>query len=112
MLAESQPPHQVSGDVLRQWYTKYHPDSGPVTYSTAEELEREMGDHLRATYPDMSYRPLHNCLGKRAKAVVVSHNVVEKWVQKCSSTSASSSSAPAAAKAKAKAGAAPKARGK
>ena len=28
MLAESQPPVHVSVLILRQWYTKYHPDSG------------------------------------------------------------------------------------
>ena len=28
VLSESQPPHKVSMTMLRQWYTKYHPDSG------------------------------------------------------------------------------------
>ena len=27
VLAESQPPLQVSALILRQWYAKYHPDS-------------------------------------------------------------------------------------
>ena len=33
-LAEEQPPVSVAALILRQWYTKYHPDSGPsVSYT-------------------------------------------------------------------------------
>ena len=36
LLAESQPPHQVSANVLRSWYIKYHPLSGPLQYSASQ----------------------------------------------------------------------------
>ena len=45
VLSESQPPAQVSGLLLRQWYTKFHPDSGPVKNDTAEAMEEGVGDH-------------------------------------------------------------------
>ncbi len=35
VLAENDPPVNVSGQMLRQWYTKYHPDSGPLKYQTS-----------------------------------------------------------------------------
>ena len=35
VLSESQPPYKVSSAILRQWYTKYHPDSGSLRCSTA-----------------------------------------------------------------------------
>ena len=37
----------VSALMLRQWYTKYHPDSGPLRYETADDLEEALGKHLR-----------------------------------------------------------------
>ena len=48
VLAEQQPPLQVSPLILRQWYTKYHPDSGSLAYATAEELEEALGDFMRS----------------------------------------------------------------
>ena len=36
LLAESQPPHQVSANVLRSWYIKYHPQAGPLRYSASQ----------------------------------------------------------------------------
>ena len=49
-LAEGQPPVLVGALTLRQWYTKYHPDSGSLEYQTAEKLEDEMGDEIRREY--------------------------------------------------------------
>ena len=34
VLLEDQPPVHVSSLVLRQWYAKYHPDSGPLRFET------------------------------------------------------------------------------
>ena len=41
-LAESQPPLHVSVLILRQWYTKYHADSGSLSYDTVEALEEAL----------------------------------------------------------------------
>lgn len=46
VLAESQPPVRVSGLVLRQWHCKFHPDSGPLSYATADALEESWRAHL------------------------------------------------------------------
>ena len=67
VLAEGQPALRVSALLLRQWYTKYHPDSGSLSYSTAEELETALGMELRTVYHDLGYRPLREALGKRRK---------------------------------------------
>ena len=58
VLAESQPPVQVGLHTLRQWYVKYHPDSGPLRYATAEALNDVLGDHMRAV-----------CVGMRGTAL-------------------------------------------
>ena len=34
VLLERQPPVRVSALVLRQWYSKYHPDSGALRYDS------------------------------------------------------------------------------
>ena len=33
--------------LLRQWYAKYHPGSGPLRISSADELESLLGEDLR-----------------------------------------------------------------
>ncbi len=78
----------MSGDMLRQWYTKYHPDSGPIKYETAQALEEGMGAHLRDKYPGMKSGELHTVLGMRLKAVLVSRRVVETWITKYAPQSA------------------------
>ena len=40
----------VSALLLRQWYAKYHPDGGPLRFESAEDLERGLGERLRAVY--------------------------------------------------------------
>ena len=82
LLAESQPPLHVSVLILRQWYTKYHPDSGALSYDTVEALENALGDELRSKYGGMKYRQLQTTLGKRRKAVLVSKKVCEMWCKK------------------------------
>ena len=37
--------------LLRQWYMKYHPDSGPLRISNANEPESLLGDDLRTHVP-------------------------------------------------------------
>jgi hypothetical protein len=69
VFSESQPAVLVSGLLLRQWYTKYHPDSGPIKYDTVESLEEAQGDHLRSVYPGMAYKVLRTALGMRRKVV-------------------------------------------
>ena len=71
LLAESDPPVAVSGMVLRQWYVKYHPDSGPLQYDTAQSLNEALGEHMRAVYPGLNDRTLHTVLRMRRKAVLV-----------------------------------------
>jgi hypothetical protein len=81
-LSESQPAHQVSALVLRQWYTKFHPDSGSLSYATIEALEQGMGDELRRLYPDMAEKMLMATLSKRLKAVVITRKVARLWLRK------------------------------
>ena len=80
LLREQQPPVRVSSLVLRQWYAKYHPDSGPVRYDSVAELEDGMGDALRRDYAGVGYRALRTALGERRKVVLVSKNVLQVWV--------------------------------
>ena len=47
VLLKGQPPVRVSALVLRQWYSKYHGDSGSLQYDTADALEHGMGEQLR-----------------------------------------------------------------
>ena len=94
LLAESDPPVAVSGMVLRQWYVKFHPDSGPLQYDSAEKLNEALGDHMRAVYPGMKFTQLHTVLRMRRKAVLVSRGVLRRW---CDVYASVSSSEPAAA---------------
>ena len=83
-LAESQPPIVVSGLLLRQWYTKYHPDSGPLRYETAQELEEAMGERMRKIYDGLGRWPLQAALSKARKVVLITHKVARSWLEKFS----------------------------
>ena len=85
VFAESQPAVLASGMLLRQWYTKYHPDSGPLEYETTEALENAQGDHLRSVYPGLSGRLLRTALHMRRKVILVSKTVCREWVAKYAS---------------------------
>ena len=81
VLLESQPPVLVSALVLRQWYTQYHPRSGPLHFDTAAALEESMGAELRLCYGDVSsHRVLVSTLGRRRKAVLISEQVARTWL--------------------------------
>ena len=80
VLLERQPPVRVSGLVLRQWYSKYHPDSGSLRYDSADALEQAMGDDLRRDYAGLGYKALRTALGKRRKVIEVSRKVCQTWV--------------------------------
>ena len=80
MLLESQPPVRVSGLLLRQWYTKYHPDSGPIRFQTAAALEEGMGESLRSQYAGLGSKALCKALGQRRKVVMASERVCRTWV--------------------------------
>ena len=59
-LSEGQPPVYLAEPfLLRQWYAKYHPDSGPLRISSANELESLLGEDLRTYYGDLNYWALH-----------------------------------------------------
>ena len=73
VLAESQPPLQVSALILRQWFTKYHPDSGALACATVKGLESALGDVLRSVYQGMGYQELQSMLDRRRKAALVSN---------------------------------------
>ena len=51
VLLESQPSVAVAPLLLRQWYAKYHDDSGPLDIGNAVELEQYLGDDIRREYP-------------------------------------------------------------
>ena len=80
-LLEQQPRVRVSSLLLRRWYAEYHPASGPVTYSTADELETGMGDVLREQYPGLRCKQLRTALGRRRKVVLISLQVSRNWVR-------------------------------
>ena len=82
VLLERQPPVRVSGLVLRQWYSKYHPDSGSLRYDSADALEQAMGDDLRRDYAGLGYKALRTALGKRRKVIEVSRMACQTWVAK------------------------------
>ena len=55
-LSEGQPPVYLAEPfLLRQWYAKYHPDSGPLRISSADELESLLGEDLRTYYGDLKW---------------------------------------------------------
>ena len=41
---------------------KYHHESGPLQYATAESLEEAMGAELRQHYGELNSRALHTAL--------------------------------------------------
>ena len=86
-LQESQPPVVVSGLLLRQWYTKYHPDSGPLRYETAQELEEAMGERMRQVYDGLGRWPLQAALSKARKVVLITQQVARTWLEKFSRAS-------------------------
>ena len=49
-LSEMQPAFTVSGSVLRQWYMKFHPQSKPLEYHSAVDLDHALGDEIRLHY--------------------------------------------------------------
>ena len=72
-LTEGQPPVYLADPILlRQWYVKFHPDSGPTRIATAEQLEELLGDELREYYADMKSCALTTALSRRPKAVLLS----------------------------------------
>ena len=99
LLSESDPPVAVSGMVLRQWYVKYHFDSGPLKYDTAERLNEALGEHMRAVYPGLNSWALHTVLRMRRKAVLVSQRVVRTWCDLYASVSSSVQAAASSAQA-------------
>ena len=70
-LSEGQPPVYLAEPfLLRQWYAKYHPDSGPLRISNADELESLLGEDLRTFYGDLKAQALHAALQQRVKPVL------------------------------------------
>jgi len=53
ILSEGDPSYAVSELLLRQWYARYHPRSGPLSMTTAAELEQELGEEIRRQYRGM-----------------------------------------------------------
>ena len=65
-LSEGQPPVYLAEPfLLRQWYAKYHPDSGPLRISSAHELESLLGEDLKMYHSDLKYWALHTALRQR-----------------------------------------------
>ena len=81
-LSEGQPPAIVSALLLRQWYAKYHPDSGPLHLSGVEQLETLLGEEMRLQYAGMGTLALRTALSQRRKSVVVSVKVARTWCEK------------------------------
>ena len=82
-LIEAQPPVFLADpELLRQWYAKYHPDSGPIRVSSIEEMENLLGDEIRIHYADLGRTQLKTVLSQRRKAVLVCDSVAREWIQK------------------------------
>ncbi len=82
-LMEGQPPVYLSTSMLlRQWYVKYHPDSGPLRIASAVALEEIMGDEMRREYGDLASRMLRTVLSRRRKPVCVSEQTARTWIEK------------------------------
>ena len=82
VLLESQPPVVVVPLLLRQWYAKYHDDSGPLCIGNAAELEQYLGDDIRREYPYFKSQVLHGVLQRRKRPVLLDHQVVRTWLDK------------------------------
>ena len=82
VLQESQPPVVVAPLLLRQWYAKYHQDSGPLAIHSAVDLELYLGDDIRREYPYYRTWALHGALGRRRRPVLLSRQVAETWIEK------------------------------
>ena len=82
-LSEGQPPVYLAEPfLLRQWYAKYHPNSGPLRISSADELESLLGEDLRTYYADLKHWALHTALQQRIKPVLLDHQVIETWIDR------------------------------
>ena len=92
-LAEGQPTVLI-GDpfLLRQWYVKYHPDSGPIRISSAQQLEEMLGDEMRALYAGMTDSKLVTAMSGRRKPVIFDRRVATTWISKHGSTGSGSRS--------------------
>ena len=81
-LAEGQPPLCATSMLLRQWYVKYHPDSGPLRIASADVLEEQMGDEMRRVYGDLASHMLRSALSRRRKPVCVGEKTARNWIEK------------------------------
>ena len=68
--------------LLREWYVKYHPESGPIRIASAGELEELLGAELRLEYADLNCWALTTALSRRRKAVLLVMRVVRTWIQR------------------------------
>ena len=84
-LLEGQPSVQVSPMLLRQWYARYHPASGPLEIHSVEELEAAVGYDLRDAYARMGVKQLQTTLRRRRKAVLVGLKVLCNWQRRYAS---------------------------
>ena len=75
-FAQEQPPVSVTALTLRQWYIKYHPDSGPLKYQSAKEMEDDMGDEIRSELALW----VRKAVSQRHKAVLVSERSCKTWL--------------------------------
>ena len=80
VLMEGQPPVECPV-IVRQWYSEFHPDFGPLHIPTVEDLEQRMGDVLRRDVPGVGYKALRTAFGKRRKVAEVSQKVCQKWAE-------------------------------
>ena len=86
-LAEGHPTI-LMGDpfLLRQWYVKYHPDTGPIRIASAEQLEEMLGDEMRTLYAGMADRKLATAMSQRRKPVIFGQQVATTWLSTVSYT--------------------------
>ena len=74
VLAKSQAPVVVAAVLLRQWWQKYHHDSGP--------LHIDLGADIRREYPYFNYWALHGVLMRLRQPVLLDRRVVRTWLDK------------------------------
>jgi len=77
------PPRRiVTAALLRQWYSSYHPKTGPLRFDTATQLEEALGEEMREVYREYradQYKQLRMILGRRLKTVKVSSPTLRTW---------------------------------
>ena len=65
---------------------KYHPDSGPIRISSADQLGDMLGDEMRTLYAGVTRRKFVTVMSQRRKPVMFNDRVASTWLSTYGST--------------------------